>query len=81
MSDRTGRDDVGCQESPDKDRGATQTVLSSVPAGINPRDLEALFTSLLFLLLASHPMPNDVIVINNHSEHPGRHKFILAICA
>lgn len=37
MSDRTSQDDVGCQESPDKDRvlvgtggGGVRTVLSSV---------------------------------------------------
>ena len=45
--------------------GGSQTVFPSVPAGTSPRSLEALFTSLFFLLLASHPKPNDVIVINN----------------
>ena len=57
--------------------GGSQTVFPSVLAGTSPRSLEAAFTSLFFLLLTSHPKPNDVIVINNHSEHPGRHKFIL----
>lgn len=57
-------------------------MLSSVPAGTNPRYLEAPFYEpLIPPPPPPQPKPNDVIVINSLGEHPGLHKFILVICA
>lgn len=60
--------------------GATHTELPSVPAGTDPKRPETLRSQASYSP-SSAPEQNDVIVINNSSEHPGPHKSILVICA